>query len=486
MNMRARTASAVPGSRERSRRVAALMLAGIGVTALVPRALAQEYRVTIGPALETLRVEARLPGEITALRAGSRAAGEYLRRAERCDGRRLVPAGRELRLGRADSEHCVRYTVDLEAASEARARGTVPGTVRSVSPSSWLWLPRGRAERRVEVAFSLPADLRVSVPWEPVTGAGESSYRIPPSPESAAALTLFGDFHYRELEVPGSVLRVSMLKNDPALEPDTVGAWLRAVAGDVARVYGRFPNPSPQIIVVPVSAERRWSDSPVPFGRVVRNGGEAVQFFIDADRGLDEYLGDWTASHEFSHLFLPYLSSRHKWVSEGFASYYQYVVMARGGRLTEADAWRRLFRSFERARREGRGVSPNAAARLGIRRARMMIYWSGAAFALLADAELRRGSDGKQSLDTVLAQLGDCCLPSGRRWSARELFSELDRLAGEPVFMTLYETHADAPGLPRLERLAADLGIEYRRGRLRLLDDAPASAHRRAIMSGER
>ena len=50
--------------------------------------------------------------------------------------------------------------------------------------------------------------------------------------------------------------------------------------------------------------------------------------------------------------------------------------------------------------------------------------------ALAADVQLRSGSGGAQSLDTVLGELGRCCLPSGRTWTARELFTRLDGAGG--------------------------------------------------------
>lgn len=42
---------------------------------------------------------------------------------------------------------------------------------------------------------------------------------------------------------------------------------------------------------------------------------------------------DWTATHELSHMLLPYVASRDRWLSESLASYYQNVLRARDGRL---------------------------------------------------------------------------------------------------------------------------------------------------------
>ena len=49
---------------------------------------------------------------------------------------------------------------------------------------------------------------------------------------------------------------------------------------------------------------------------------------------------------------------------------------------------------------------------------------SGAAIMLKADTTLRELSDGRQSIDTALASLQDCCFEEGRNWRAQELFRE--------------------------------------------------------------
>ena len=210
----------------------------------------------------------------------------------------------------------------------------------------------------------------------------------------------------------------------------------------------------------------------MPFGYVIRDGGETVRFFVDPGSTLQEFLGDWTATHEFSHLLLPYVRSREKWISEGFASYYQNVLLARRGVYSEQEAWQRLHRSFRQA---GEIVDPPTLRELDSRpfwEVRMLIYWGGAALALLADAELRSG-EGGLSLDEVLGRLRACCLPSERAWDGRELFARLDDLSGRDVFLSLYARHMVERGMPDLEGLYADLGIAVDGSRVSLVDSAP-------------
>jgi hypothetical protein len=258
--------------------------------------------------------------------------------------------------------------------------------------------------------------------------------------------------------------------------------WVQSTADIVKLVYGRFPNANAKIVVIP-STENAWgSDSPVIYGRVTRRDGETVELFIDPERPIEEFYTDWTATHEFSHLMLPLLSQRYRWISEGFASYYQNVLMSRAERYTPEFAWQRLHEGFERGRESRPDLSPNDAASAGIRHARMKVYWSGAAIALMADITLRERSGGEESLDYVLGQLQSCCLPSKRRWSGPQLFEKLDTFVETPVFMPLYRQYANDDGFPDLAPLMTDLGVSTNRDGSVTLDDGTSLADvRRAI-----
>lgn len=284
-----------------------------------------------------------------------------------------------------------------------------------------------------------------------------------------------------EAEVPGATLRIEVQQPVDNKKAAEIVEWLRSAGSDVSLVYGRFPVPSTRVIVIPTGSRAWGGDRPVPFGRVTRNGGETVEFYINADRPIEEFYGDWTATHEFSHLMLPYVSSRHKWISEGFASYYQNILMSRAGHYTPLQAWTKLYEGFVRGQASRPELSPNDAAASGIRRARMKIYWSGAAIALLADIELRERSAGSESLDIVLDRLQQCCLPSDRRWSGPELFTKLDSMVDEPVFMPLYRRYADSAGFPAVLPALRRIGVQIDGKTVTLVGNAELASIRAAI-----
>lgn len=284
-----------------------------------------------------------------------------------------------------------------------------------------------------------------------------------------------------EATIPGATLRIEIRQPVDENKAAEILEWLRSASSNVSLAYGRFPNPSPRIVIIP--AKDRWwnSDKPVPFGRVTRDREEKVELYVNADRPIEEFYRDWTATHEFSHLMLPYLGERYRWISEGFASYYQNVLMSRAGQYTPREAWQKLYAGFERGRVSRPDLSLNEAASAGIRQARMKIYWSGAAIAMMADIELRERSGGRESLDVALDRLQRCCLPSRRTWSGPELFTKLDTLVDGAVFMPLYRRYANESGFPSFRPALQRLGIGTDNDRVSLRRDGELSAIRDAI-----
>ena len=104
---------------------------------------------------------------------------------------------------------------------------------------------------------------------------------------------------------------------------------------------------------------------PVPWGEVMRGGGDAVHLYIDQTQPPAAFLADWVLMHELSHLLHPNLEGDGRWLYEGLATYYQEALRARAGSLTEADAWQRLHQGFERGRidtRVGKGLGAASEA----------------------------------------------------------------------------------------------------------------------------
>jgi hypothetical protein len=467
---------------------ARVSLLTFGAFSLAHADLPHQYRVSVDAGMNRMAVEARFSSSVDTVAARSGDAGEFLIDVRDCDDASPIRLRNQRMMLPAGGIRCMNYTVDLGAAARSvdHNQSLAPGNM-VVSPALWLWRPTLKGDAEIQIRFDLPGDMQLAVPWQR-SGSVPHTYRLGHSPESSDAPAVFGKFDYSEIDVPGATLRVSVLQSsdqgDDAMDNAAINEWLRTIATDVSLAYGRFPNPSTQVVVIPVG-EKRGSDSAVPFGRVVRDGGEAIELFVDRDQPIDAFLEDWTATHEFSHLMLPYVGPAHRWVSEGFAQYYQNVLLARSGTYEPLDAWQKIYDGLERGRQSRPELSPNEATSRGMRDGRMKIYWSGAAIALMADVTLRERSNGQMTLDDVMGRLQDCCLPSDRTWSGPELFAKLDELAGTPVFMPLYRRYADTAGFPDTRPLFERLGFVVSDDNLRVKRGGELQHIRTAITRAE-
>lgn len=280
----------------------------------------------------------------------------------------------------------------------------------------------------------------------------------------------------RVLRAGDSELRVSVIDVADRDRAELLQRWIAETSAAPLSVFGRFPLRSAQVRVKQID---RDDDSPVPWGQTLRSDGVAVLLFVRKDATLQQLLEDWTAVHELSHLFHPYLGDRGRWLAEGLASYYQNVLRARVGLLDEEDAWQRLDGGFQRGRRALSGVRLDEL-RVGRSGGTMRVYWAGAAYWLEADLALRaRGS----SLDAVLSEYARCCLGDGTARVAPDAFAmALDRIAGSDVFVSRYLRYAAAESFPSAEGAYRELGIEVAHGRLRFSHGDAAARLREAIM----
>jgi len=437
------------------------------------------YDIVVADNLQTMTVEARFDRPVNSISARSDEAGQFLRDPLDCDtGARLSFRSRRLSLPAAGIR-CLSYTVDLgRAAKSERLSSILDDSNIVVSPTLWMWRPRLGSRDEIIANFALANDARVFVPWEPIS---DSRYRLTASPQSGSAIALFGDFQQELKRVGDAQLRVVLPSTHDQVELQLLLPWVQATANTIASAYGTFPNPNSSVFLIPVGNQGWDSESAVSFGRVVRDGGETIELMINQNRPIAQFYQEWTPLHEFSHLMLPYLDRKQRWISEGFAQYYQNVFLARAEQHSAQDAWQKIYDGLERGRESAPGMSPNDAATAPMRDARMKIYWSGASIALMADVELRRRSGGQESLDSVLGQLQQCCLPSSYAWSGVELFRKLDELLDEPLFLQLYRQYANADLFPDARPILVRLGVSVRDGQVVIDESAELSTVRDAI-----
>lgn len=464
-----------------------------GSVASTPAAAAERihrYDVTVDAEIRSMRVKACFAGLPPAvLVAESLDAPAAFVEGKAVMERRqpIQPNGTEMRLRDIAEDGCIEYSVNLAGGYTKNdlSGNTTKRVGRDLftEVGLWFWRPAQLAAGEdIEVTFFMPEGLSVSAPWRPVEGAApRPTYRIGRAEFDRPAAVAFGRFKEIPVEVPGAVLRLAILDGAPPADIEAMRAWIQDAAMSVAGVHGRFPVPSPQILVMPGAR----AQEPTPWAYVLRGGQAAAHFFVNQRRPLRDYIEDWTAPHELSHLLLPYVTSHDAWLSEGMATYYQNVIRARSGAISPADAWQRMHAGFKRGRDSAaKGTTlEQATVRMFRDGGYMRVYWSGAAILMLADVELRRRSDNRQSLDTVLAQFADCCLDPDPEWTARQVFEKFDELSGTEVFRTLYDAHVQSTAFPDLTSVYAEIGLEALGGKVEMKAEAPRVDIRDAIMA---
>lgn len=267
--------------------------------------------------------------------------------------------------------------------------------------------------------------------------------------------------------------------------------WLQRVTDALLTVYGEWPKDKFDISIQNGASD----DSPVPWGQVTRGNPDTVLLVVNPRSDLQELTNDWTAFHELSHLLIPYSARGNMWFSEGLATYYQNIIQARAGLLSEAELWGKLESGFERGRKQNK-LSHIDLAEISDNMSRyrnfMRVHWSGVHYWLSADIKLRRMSQNKTTLDSLLKQLKDCC--QHRSMSAAAIAEKLDQIAGThlpgvSIFRPLFDEYRVSRAMPDHRPLLASLGVitggDNRKYGVTLVTDAANVDIRRSIYKGD-
>lgn len=256
--------------------------------------------------------------------------------------------------------------------------------------------------------------------------------------------------------------------------------WLANTLRATSTVTGSFPRDG---VKIKLRASPR-SSSPVAFGQVRRSHPPQLRFYVAPDAGIDGLNEDWRGYHEFAHLLIPFPGNDDIWFTEGFASYYQYLLQSRAGVISEERAWQELLAGFRRGEtdRSGRGrtlrsLSPD----MWHERAQKRVYWTGAAFFLRVDTRLRTESGGRHSLDSALAAFHACCMQARRRWNARQLVEALGSVSIAEIWRQEYLRTINGRAEPRYVEALNALGITRYRSSLLFDESEAAKGLRRAI-----
>lgn len=370
---------------------------------------------------------------------------------------------------------CRELVLDLGRAADALSdRNTAQRAGADVvvsSPDFWLWRPRPARSGRL--AVTLPEGFSAVLPFPQAAGGG---FDVDASTWAFISAAVFGRVRSRDLVVAGSTFQVVLLPGELKMVSSDVDRWLTAAAESVASAnHGQFPFKTVVVVVDPV-----WGRG-VPFGMVSRGGGPQVLLLLGAEAVVGDVVDDWVAVHEFSHLLMPPVGVDDAWLTEGLASYYQNILRARIGLLTQRQAWEGLRDGFQSgadaAKRGPFTVSlKGASARMHQEGRYLQVYWGGAAVILMLDVELRRCA-GLSVDDLVASFRAEQQRVDVTRIRAQDFVARAAGLA--PACAPLQGLVAAALGrpFPETDSVLRDLGV----GSSALSDTQTLSALRRQI-----
>jgi hypothetical protein len=448
--------------------------------AALPAVAQDRYSAEFNDSLTSVSVRACFDGEPPARLYHHARAATYSSEVQAPGGTiELTPNWDFIRLEDLAAGDCLAWQVDFEPALEQRNARHAMRSGQDLVMDGDLWFWRGPAGRQIVLEVTLPESTEISAPWQLLAQDRNTRQFVPAdTPATWTSRIAVGHFEIRDIPVDGTRLRLAMTGSLSETEQDKLEQWIKGAATAVGQVFGQYPQSAPQVLLVPIGPR----DGAVPWAHVLRGGGVGAEFFVDQTRSLEELSRDWTACHELSHMLLPFISRKDRWLSEGVASYYQYVLLARSGQATEQQAWQGLIEGFRRGMDDSGSVTLAQATQAGWDYT-MRVYWSGAAMMLMADTRLRARTDGRHSLDSALAGLAECCRSTDRSWRASELFKQLDRITGTRVFSELLDDHVGSQQFPDLSQTLEELGIDSQVEPVRLYRYGPLADVRRAIMS---
>lgn len=188
------------------------------------------------------------------------------------------------------------------------------------------------------------------------------------------------------------------------VEKNKLEKWLIETVKGTERTLGKYPFDLHLFL-------HRASDSsePVPWAHTDRSAIQEVHFHVDTKFSLEEFLKDWTAPHEISHLAIPFVGKSNSWFAEGFATYMQGEILLEMGQCTQLDIEKKYEQKINAAKPYYQSEEPFSKVAMELRKQHHypQMYWGGAYFFFQLN-EILESSDGR-SLCEIMKVYESCC-----------------------------------------------------------------------------
>jgi hypothetical protein len=275
------------------------------------------------------------------------------------------------------------------------------------------------------------------------------------------------------LLIGGSKLDVTIEAGELKVSQAELLQWVKSAAEAVATYYGRYPVPHVQLHILPVGG------SGVKHGQTFGYDGGLIKIRVGKETEARELTNDWMLTHEMVHLSFPSMADEHHWIEEGIAVYVEPIARIQAKQMSAEQMWADLARDMPKGEpQEGdRGIDHTHTWG--------RTYWGGALFCFVADVEIRRRTENKKGLQDALRGILNAGGDITHDWDLSEAFKVGDRATGTTVLSDLYAKWKDSPVQVDLGALWKELGVTPDGKNVRLADDAPLAAVRRAITAPE-
>jgi hypothetical protein len=276
------------------------------------------------------------------------------------------------------------------------------------------------------------------------------------------------------LIIGGSRIDVTIESGEWELSQADLVHWVQLAGEAVATYYGRYPVPKLVIRISPF--EGRGVRHGMTWGR---DGGGLIKIGVGAQTQPAELNEDWMLTHEMVHLAFPSVPDEHHWIEEGISTYVEPIARIQAGQMTALQMWTDLARDMRK------GVPNPFDKGLDHTHTWASTYWGGALFCFMADVEIREHTHNKKGLQDALRGILTAGGDIRYDWKLEEALRAGDQTTGTTVLAELYGKMKDRPMEVDLSKMWKQLGIESDGKAVRLNDDAPLAAIRRAITNPE-
>jgi hypothetical protein len=245
--------------------------------------------------------------------------------------------------------------------------------------------------------------------------------------------------------------------------------WVRAGAEAVATYYGRYPVGHARVEIIPVGG------SGVRHGQTFGYSGGLIKIRVGEETPAAELANDWLLTHEMVHLSFPSVADEHHWIEEGISVYVEPVARIQAKQMSAESMWADLVRDMPKGEpQEGdRGLDHTHSWG--------RTYWGGALFCFVADVEIRKQTHNEKGLQDALRGILNAGGDITHDWELTQALKIGDQATGTRVLSDLYSKWKDSPVQVDLNSMWKQLGIAADGKSVRVADDAPLSAVRKAI-----